>query len=156
MVKDTLEKWHHMDESYTAIALWNCSSIIKKFPDKVEFSKLKTLFLEGGRKRNRDFLVVFGFPSLPNLKTLWCHNCMLKNFSSSLTNMRSLEILALIGTEIDEISEELVKLSALQYIRLSGVEFEEEMNIPPNLVSRRFCASQTTKVRYSSWRKLWY
>ncbi|MBA0625394.1 hypothetical protein Godav_010596, partial [Gossypium davidsonii] len=124
------------------IALWNCSSIIKKFPDKVEFSKLNTLFLEGGRKRNRDFLVVFGtffeemkalqvlllqcvsfplkgFPSLPNLKTLWCHNCMLKNFSSSLTNMRSLEILALIGTEIDEISEELVKLSALQYIRLN-------------------------------------
>ncbi|XP_052486515.1 probable disease resistance protein At4g27220 isoform X2 [Gossypium raimondii] len=189
MVKDTLEKWPHMDESYTAIALWNCSSIITKFPDKVEFSKLKILFLEGGRKRNRAFLVVFGtffeemkalqvlllqcvsfplkgFPSLPNLKTLWCHNCMLKNFSSSLTNMRSLEILALIGTEIDEISEELVKLSALQYIRLnllrripkyfnyspthdegiifppgldlglSGVEFEEEMNIPPNLVSR--------------------
>ncbi|TYI85180.1 hypothetical protein E1A91_D05G421900v1 [Gossypium mustelinum] len=200
MVKDTLEKWPHMEESYTAIALWNCSSIIKKFPDKVEFSKLKTLFLEGGRKRNRDFLVVFGtffeemkalqvlllqcvsfplkgFPSLPNLKTLWCHNCMLKNFSSSLTNMKSLEILALIDTEIDEISEELVKLSALQYIRLnllrripkyfnyspthdegifnyspthnegiisppsldlglSGVEFEEEMNIPPNLVSR--------------------
>ncbi|KAL1103081.1 hypothetical protein V6Z11_D05G412100 [Gossypium hirsutum] len=142
MVKDTLEKWPDMDESYTAIALWNCCSIIKKFPDKVEFSKLKTLFLEGGRKRNRDFLVVFGtffeemkalqvlllqcvsfplkgFPSLPNLKTLWCQDCMLKNFSSSLTNMRSLEILALIGTEIDEISEELVKLSALQYIRLN-------------------------------------
>ncbi|MFQ6641311.1 hypothetical protein Gotur_015503 [Gossypium turneri] len=57
---------------------------------------------------------------------------MLKNFSSSLTNMRSLEILALIGTEIDEISEELVKLSALKYLRLCG----EKMNIPPNLASR--------------------
>ncbi|TYI85159.1 hypothetical protein E1A91_D05G420100v1 [Gossypium mustelinum] len=134
MVKDTLKEWPHMDESYTAIALWNCSSIIKNFPDKVEFSKLKTLFLEGERKWNRDdFLVVSGtffeemkalqvlllqrvsfspkgFPSLPNLKTLWCHNCNLENFSSSLTNMRSLEILALIDTEIDEISEELVKL----------------------------------------------
>ncbi|MFQ6669637.1 hypothetical protein Gotur_034807 [Gossypium turneri] len=130
MVKDTLEEWPHMDESYTAIALWNCSSIIKKFPDKVEFSKLKTLFLEGERERNPyDFLVVFGFPSLPNLKTLWCHDCMLKNFSSSLTNMRSLEILALVDTEIDEISEELVKLSALKYLRLSGNVFEE-MNIP--------------------------
>ncbi|KAK8300808.1 hypothetical protein V6Z12_D05G418400 [Gossypium hirsutum] len=169
MVKDTLEEWPHMDESYTAIALWNCSSIINIFPDKVEFSKLKTLFLEGERKRNRDdFLVVLGtffeemkalqvlllqrvsfslkgFPSLPNLKTLWCYNCRLKNFSSSLTNMRSLEILALIGTEIDEISEELVKLSALKYLRLSSEfeeleefeEFEEfKMNIPPNLVSR--------------------
>ncbi|KAB1669994.1 hypothetical protein ES319_1Z207800v1 [Gossypium barbadense] len=169
MVKDTLEEWPHMDESYTAIALWNCSSIIKKFPDKMEFSKLKTLFLKGERKRKRDdFLEVFGtffeemkalqvlllqlvsfelkgFPSLPNLKTLWCYNCRLKNFSSSLTNMRSLEILALIGTEIDEISEELVKLSALKYLRLSSEfeeleefeEFEEfKMNIPPNLVSR--------------------
>ncbi|KAB1670900.1 hypothetical protein [Gossypium barbadense] len=160
MVKDTLEEWPHMDESYTAIALWNYSSIIKKFPDKMEFSKLKTLFLEGERKRKRDdFLVVSGtffeemkalqvlllqrvsfslegFPSLPNLKTLCCHDCMLKNFSSSLTNMRSLEILALIDTEIDEISEELVKLSALKYLRLSGDEYEREMNIPPNLVSR--------------------
>ncbi|MFQ6664743.1 hypothetical protein Gotur_031741, partial [Gossypium turneri] len=61
---------------------------------------------------------------------------MLKNFSSSLTNMRSLEILALTATEIDEISEELVKLSALKYLRLSGVGFRKEMNIPPNLVSR--------------------
>ncbi|KAB1670391.1 hypothetical protein ES319_1Z171400v1 [Gossypium barbadense] len=154
MVKDTLKEWPHMDESYTAIALWNCSSIIKIFPDKVEFSKLKTLFLEGERKWNRDdFLVVSGtffeemkalqvlllqrvsfspkgFPSLPNLKTLWCHNCNLENFSSSLTNMRSLEILALIDTEIDEISEELVKLSALKYLRLSGVAIRKEMNIP--------------------------
>ncbi|KAK8300780.1 hypothetical protein V6Z12_D05G416400 [Gossypium hirsutum] len=160
MVKDTLEEWPHMDESYTAIALWNCSSIIKKFPDKMEFSKLKTLFLEGERKRKRDdFLVVSGtffeemkalqvlllqrvsfslegFPSLPNLKTLCCDDCMLKNFSSSLTNMRSLEILALIDTEIDEISEELVKLSALKYLRLSNFGVGREMNIPPNLVSR--------------------
>ncbi|TYH74853.1 hypothetical protein ES332_D05G432300v1 [Gossypium tomentosum] len=161
MVKDKLKEWPHMDESYTAIALWNCSSIIKNFPDKVEFSKLKTLFLEGEWKRNRDdnFLVVFGtffeemkalqvlllkcvsfslkgFPSLPNLKTLCCVDCELENFSSSLTNMRSLEILALIGTKIDEISEELVKLSALKYFCLSGVGVEKEMNIPPNLVSR--------------------
>ncbi|PPD81456.1 hypothetical protein GOBAR_DD21609 [Gossypium barbadense] len=160
MVKDTLKEWPHMDESYTAIALWNCSSIIKIFPGKVEFSKLETLILEGERKRNRDdFLVVSGtsfeemkalqvlllkrvsfspkgFRSLTNLKTLWCQDCMLKNFSSSLTNMGSLEILALIGTKIDEISKELVKLSALKYLRLSGVGFEEEMNIPPNMVSR--------------------
>ncbi|KAK8300802.1 hypothetical protein V6Z12_D05G417800 [Gossypium hirsutum] len=141
MVKDTLEEWPHMDESYTAISLWNCSSIIKKFPDKVEFSKLKTLFLEGEKKRKRDdFLVVFvtffeemkalqvlllqhvsfslkGFPCLPNLKILWCFNCMLENFSSSLTNMRNLEILALISTKIDGINEELLKLSTLKYLQ---------------------------------------
>ncbi|KAK8300791.1 hypothetical protein V6Z12_D05G417100 [Gossypium hirsutum] len=159
MVKDTLKEWPHMDESYTAIALWNCSSIIKIFPDKVEFSKLKTLFLEGEGKWNRDdFLVVFGtvfeemkalqvlllkrvsfslkgFPSLPNLKTLWCFSCMLKNLPS-LTNMRSLEILALIGAKIDGINEELLKLSTLKYLRLSGVVQNVPLPPQPNLVSR--------------------
>ncbi|MFQ6641842.1 hypothetical protein Gotur_015959 [Gossypium turneri] len=47
MVKDELKEWPDMDGCYSAIALWNCSSNIKKFPDKVEFSKLKTLILEG-------------------------------------------------------------------------------------------------------------
>ncbi|KAG8492614.1 hypothetical protein CXB51_010042 [Gossypium anomalum] len=59
MVKDKLKEWPDMVESfecYTAIALWNCSSNIKDFPDKVEFSKLKTLFLHGEWKG--DFLVV--------------------------------------------------------------------------------------------------
>ncbi|XP_017604345.2 disease resistance protein At4g27190-like [Gossypium arboreum] len=156
MVKDKLKEWPDMVESfecYTAIALWNCSSNIKKFLDKVEFSKLKALFLHGEWKG--DFLVVSssffeemkalqvlvlrrvyfslqGFHSLPNLKILWCEDCKLENFSSSLTNMRSLEILALIETEIDEISEELVKLSTLKYLRFaSGV-----MKIPSKLVSR--------------------
>ncbi|KAG8492632.1 hypothetical protein CXB51_010085 [Gossypium anomalum] len=163
MVKDKLKEWPDMVESfecYTAIALWNCSINIKNFPDKVEFSKLKTLFL-GGEEDWDDLLVVSstffeemkalqvlylesvcfslkGFHSLPNLKTLWCEDCKLENFSSSLTNMRSLEILALVETEIDEISEELVKLSTLKYLYLSDVEVgeEEEMNFAPNLVSR--------------------
>ncbi|KAK5834362.1 hypothetical protein PVK06_018239 [Gossypium arboreum] len=50
MVKDKLKEWPDMVESfecYTAMALWNCCSNIKNFPDKVEFSKLKTLFLVG-------------------------------------------------------------------------------------------------------------
>ncbi|KAK8300783.1 hypothetical protein V6Z12_D05G416600 [Gossypium hirsutum] len=164
MVKDELKEWPDMDGCYGAIALWNCSSNIKKFPDKVEFSKLMTLILEGDwdcdwrwdlrqkRKRKRgDLLVVssiffeemkvlqvlylesvsfspIGFHSLPNLKTLCCVDCELGNFSSSLKNMRSLEILALIGTKIDEISEELVKLSTLKYLRLSSVGVEEEIN----------------------------
>ncbi|XP_052883614.1 protein SUPPRESSOR OF npr1-1, CONSTITUTIVE 1-like [Gossypium arboreum] len=157
MVKGKLKEWPDMVESfecYTAIALWNCSSNIK-FPDKVEFSKLKTLFLHG--EEVGDLLVVSstffeemkalqvlflsnvnfslkGFHSLPNLKTLWCEYCKLENFSSSLTNMRSLEILVLISTRIDEISEELVKLSTLKYLRLYGVE--ATMKIPPKLVSR--------------------
>ncbi|KAH1063275.1 hypothetical protein J1N35_028262 [Gossypium stocksii] len=170
MVKDKLKEWPDMVESfecYTAIALWNCSSNIKNFPDKVEFSKLKTLFLGGERKwkwkwKRDDLLVVSstffeemkalqvlyfrsvyfslkGFHFLPNLKTLWCEYCKLENFSSSLTNMRSLEILALIWTEIDEISEELGKLSTIKYLRLSHFEVDEEekeMKIPPKLVSR--------------------
>ncbi|KAA3452945.1 putative disease resistance protein [Gossypium australe] len=163
MVKDKLKEWPDMVErfeGYTAIALWNCSSNIKKFPDKVEFSKLETLFLQGEWKRNQDdFLVVSstffeemkalqvlylewlslkGFHSLPNLKTLCCGFCKVENFSSLLTNMRSLEILALFYTDIDEISEELVKLSGLKYLRLDVrvEEDEEAMKIPPKLVSR--------------------
>ncbi|KAB2086332.1 hypothetical protein ES319_A04G023900v1 [Gossypium barbadense] len=161
MVKDKLKEWPDMVESfecYTAIALWNCSSNIK-FPDEVEFSKLKTLFLKGERKwRRDDFLVVSStffeemkalqvlflqhvgfsaerFPSLPNLKTLCCDSCELKNFPSSLTN---LEILSLFNTKIYGISEELVKLSTLKYLRLSEVQFyeESEMRIQPSLVSR--------------------
>ncbi|KAG8492564.1 hypothetical protein CXB51_009971 [Gossypium anomalum] len=159
MVKDKLKEWPHMVESfecYTAIALWNCSSNIK-FPDKVEFSKLKTLFLQREWKGD-DLLVVSGtffeemkalqvlflqhvsfsakrFPFLPNLKTLWCVRCELKNISSSLTN---LEILALFKTKIYGISEELVKLSTLKYLRLSKVQFyeESEIRIQPSLVSR--------------------
>ncbi|KAG8492607.1 hypothetical protein CXB51_010046 [Gossypium anomalum] len=161
MVKDKLKEWPDMVESfecYTAIALWNCSSNIKIFPDKVEFSKLKTLFLGG---EWNDLLVVSstffegmkalqalylkcvrfslkGFHSLPNFKTLGCFRCKLKNFSS-LTNMKSLEILVLIETEIDEISEKLMNLSTLKYLRLYNVkveEEEEEMKFPPKLVSR--------------------
>ncbi|KAA3452954.1 putative disease resistance protein [Gossypium australe] len=159
MVKDKLKEWPDMVESfegYTAIAFWNCSSNINKFPDKVEFSKLKTLFVQG-ESEWKDFLVVSntffeemkalevlylkyvsfslkGFHSLPYLRTLWCFRCKVENFSSSLTNMRSLEILALIRTEIDDINEELVKLFTLKYLRLSppsGVT-----NFPPKLVSR--------------------
>ncbi|TYJ38886.1 hypothetical protein E1A91_A04G025400v1 [Gossypium mustelinum] len=161
MVKDKLKKWPDMVESfecYTAIALWNCSSNIK-FPDKVEFSKLKTLFLKGEWKwRRDDFLVVSStffeemkalqvlflqhvslsakrFPSLPNLKTLCCVRCELKIFPSSLTN---LEILALSETKIFGISEKLVKLPTLKYLRLSGVQFyeESEIKIHPSLLSR--------------------
>ncbi|KAG4203960.1 hypothetical protein ERO13_A04G018166v2 [Gossypium hirsutum] len=138
MVKDKLKEWPDMVESfecYTAIALWNCSSNLKNFPDKVEFSKLKTLFLQGEQKA--DSLVVSStfFEEMKALQVLYLRNyCKLENFSSSLTNMRSLEILALISTGIDEISEELVKLSTLKYLRLSGVE--ATMKIPPKLVSR--------------------
>ncbi|TYG71951.1 hypothetical protein ES288_D05G440600v1, partial [Gossypium darwinii] len=150
MVKDKLKEWPHMVGCYTAIALWNCSSNIKNFPDKVEFSKLKTLFLKGGA--GDDLLVVpntffeemkalrvlllenvfplKGFHSLPNLKTLCCIRCKLENFSSSLTNMRSIEILALFETKFDEISEELVKLPALKLLFVA-VEEEEEIDFPP-------------------------
>ncbi|XP_052883715.1 probable disease resistance protein At4g27220 [Gossypium arboreum] len=169
MVKDKLKEWPDMDESsecYTAIALFHCSSNIQNFPEKVNISKLKTSFLYGVEEGN-DLAVVSstffeemkalqvlylhnisfspkGFHSLPNLKTLFCLNCKWEHLSSSLTNMRSLEILSLFGTKIDEISEGLVKLSTLKYLRLSSrrieeravEEEEEEMIFPPKLVSR--------------------
>ncbi|KAH1063245.1 hypothetical protein J1N35_028232 [Gossypium stocksii] len=158
MVKDKLKEWPDMVESfecYTAIALWKCSSNITNFHDKLEFTKLKTLFLQGDEwdgllvvsstffEEMKALQVLYlqfvcfslkEFHSLPNLKTLWCEYCKLENFSS-LTNMRSLEILTLIETEIDEISEELMKMSTLKYLRLYDGEVEE-MKFPPKLVSR--------------------
>ncbi|KAA3452948.1 putative disease resistance protein [Gossypium australe] len=158
MVKDELKEWPDMVESfegYTAIALWNYCSNIKKFPDKVEFSKLKTLFLQGESKRYQDDLLVVsstffeemkalqvlflqrvyfslkGFHSLSNLKTLWCEDCKLENFSSSLTNMRNLEILALIGTQIDEIEDFVFPKLQRYNIVVGGFyfSFEEALTI---------------------------
>ncbi|KAH1063319.1 hypothetical protein J1N35_028306 [Gossypium stocksii] len=98
-------------ECYTAIALWNCSSNIK-FPDKVEFSKLKTLFLAAKSKWDC-FLVVSStfFEEMKALQVLYLQMsvsqqkdslpyqisklcavivCQLKNFPSSLTNLENL------------------------------------------------------------------
>ncbi|KAL1174608.1 hypothetical protein V6Z11_A04G026100 [Gossypium hirsutum] len=149
MVKDKLKKWPDMVESfecYTAIALWNCSSNIK-FPDKVKFSKLKTLILQG--EDWVDLLVVSStffeemkalqvlflqhvnfsakrFPSLPNLKTLCCVRCELKIFPSSLTN---LEILALFETKIFGISEKLVKLPTPKLTSLQELHVHSQNTI---------------------------
>ncbi|KAA3452946.1 putative disease resistance protein [Gossypium australe] len=160
MVKDKLKEWPNMVESfkgYTAIALWNCCSNII-FPDKVKFSELKTLFLHGEWKEEGDGLLVVsstffekmealqvlylrrvkfslkGFNWLLNLKTLWCEDCQLENFSSSLKNI-SLEILALIDTEIDKISEDLVNL---KYLRLASRNRSSEFYFPPELVVSRY------------------
>ncbi|KAB1670862.1 hypothetical protein, partial [Gossypium barbadense] len=78
----TLKEWPDMDGCYSAIALWNCSSNIKKLPDKVEFSKLKTLILEGDwdcdwnwdlrqkRKRKRGDLLVVSSIFFEEMKAL--------------------------------------------------------------------------------------
>ncbi|KAK5834321.1 hypothetical protein PVK06_018198 [Gossypium arboreum] len=135
MVKDKLKEWPDMVESfecYTAIALWNCSSNIK-FPDKVEFSKLKTLCLEG--EDWDDLLVVSStfFEEMKALQVLYLEKVYfsLKGFNS-LPNLKTLNC----------ISEELVKLSTLKYLRLSKESIfhqyyeESEMRIQPSLVSR--------------------
>ncbi|XP_052486475.1 putative disease resistance protein At5g05400 [Gossypium raimondii] len=82
MVKDELKEWPDMDGCYSAIALWNCSINIKKLPDKVEFSKLKTLILEGDwdcdwnwdlrqkRKRKRGDLLVVSSIFFEEMKAL--------------------------------------------------------------------------------------
>ncbi|KAK8661648.1 hypothetical protein V6N13_091245 [Hibiscus sabdariffa] len=158
MVKDGLKEWPNAGESlgsYTAMALWNCSCL-NHFPEKVEFSKLKTLFLKGKDlssvsstcfKEMKVLQVVFlrhvyfsleGLQSLTNLPTLCCVECKLGNFSSSLRNMRNLEILALFDTDIDEILEELVELSTLKSLYICYDEDEEErmISLPPNLLPR--------------------
>ncbi|KAK8671041.1 hypothetical protein V6N13_037651 [Hibiscus sabdariffa] len=158
MVKDKLKEWPNVVESlgsYTAMALRDCGCL-NHFPKTVEFPKLKTLFLNGegsGLVLSTDFeemkglQVLFvsdidfsleGLQSLTNLRTLCLGNCKLKNISSSLRNMRRLEILALFDTDIDEITEELAELSTLKslYIRYDEDEEKRIISFPPNLLSR--------------------
>ncbi|XP_038992308.1 probable disease resistance protein At4g27220 isoform X1 [Hibiscus syriacus] len=154
MVKDGLKEWPNAVESfgcYTAIALWNCSCL-NHFPKNVEFSKLKTLFLKGRGLQSVSSTIfeemkalqllylinvcfsLEGLQPLTKLRTLCLGNCKLENTSSSLRNMRNLEILVLFCTDIDEISEELVELSTLKSLYLSHKE--KHINIPPNLLPR--------------------
>ncbi|TYJ38828.1 hypothetical protein E1A91_A04G020500v1 [Gossypium mustelinum] len=155
MVKDELKEWPHMVENfgcYTGIALWNCSINIDNFPDKVKLSKLKILVVSGKEilrvsstffeeMKSLHVLILIdvnfsleGLQSLTNLRTLCCIDCKPENLSS-LTHMRNLEILALFGTNTDEILEDLVELSTLKSLYLSHDE-EQQINFPPNLLSR--------------------
>ncbi|KAG8492633.1 hypothetical protein CXB51_010099 [Gossypium anomalum] len=153
MVKDELKEWPDMDGCYTAIALWNCSrgwkgdSLVVSNTFFEEMKALQLLYLKRFSLK--------GFHSLPNLKTLWCENCKLENFSSLLTNMRSLEILALISTEIDEINEELVELSELKYLHLYDVrkignKSVRTLNFPPKLVSRLTSLQELHVINYEN------
>ncbi|KAL4269793.1 hypothetical protein GQ457_HM001380 [Hibiscus cannabinus] len=158
MVKEGLKEWHNVVESfgcytYNAMALWNCSCL-NHFPKTVEFPKLKTLFVEGkdvGQVLSTDFeemkalqvlllrnvcFSMEGIQSLTNLRTLCCEKCKLENISS-LRNMKRLEILALVNTDIYEIPEELVELSTLKSLYLSHWDqWDHEIHFPPNLFSR--------------------
>ncbi|KAK5834369.1 probable disease resistance protein At4g27220 [Gossypium arboreum] len=155
MVQDELKEWPHMVENfgcYTGIALWNCSSHIDNFPDKAKLSKLKILVVSGKEilrvsstffeeMKSLHVLILIdvnfsleGLQSLTNLRTLCCIDCKPENLSS-LTHMRNLEILALFGTNTDEILEDLVELSTLKSLYLSHDE-EQQINFPPNLLSR--------------------
>ncbi|KAL4386326.1 hypothetical protein GQ457_09G022620 [Hibiscus cannabinus] len=150
MVKDGLKEWPNVGESlgsytYTAMALWNCSCL-NHFPKTVEFPKLKTLFLDGedlGQVLGSDFegmkalqflflsevsFSLEGLQSLTNLRTLCCVNCRLENMSR-------LEILALIETDIDEISEDLVELSTLG----SRNPFPPKLVIQVDIAARTSC-----------------
>ncbi|KAL4319709.1 hypothetical protein GQ457_18G000320 [Hibiscus cannabinus] len=156
MVKDRVKEWSNVVASlgcYTAIALWNCSCL-NHFPRNVKFSKLKTLFLEGKNLQSvpstcfeemEALQVLFlkdvsfsleGLQSLTNLRTLCCVECKLGNCSSSLRNLRNLEILALFYTNIDEIPENLVELPSLKSLYLSHDEERRIISFPLALWSR--------------------
>ncbi|KAK8661703.1 hypothetical protein V6N13_091299 [Hibiscus sabdariffa] len=156
MVKDRVKEWPNVVASfgcYTAIALWNCSCL-NHFPRNVKFSKLKTLFLEGKNLQSvpstcfeemEALQVLFlkdvsfsleGLQTLTNLRTLCCVECKLGNLSSSLRNLRNLEILALFYTNIDEIPENLVELPSLKSLYLSHDEERRIISFPLALWSR--------------------
>ncbi|WRX28264.1 RNA recognition motif domain - like 10, partial [Theobroma cacao] len=107
MVKNKLTEWPKSEifGCYTTISLWNIK--IDNFPDKLEFSKLKTLFLTGedylrvpskffeGMKTLRVLFlqrVVFSIEALQfltNLRTLCIMRCDVENISS-LRNLENL------------------------------------------------------------------
>ncbi|XP_017980144.1 PREDICTED: probable disease resistance protein At4g27220 [Theobroma cacao] len=152
MVKNELTEWPKSEifGCYTTISLWNIK--IVNFPDKLEFSKLKTLFLTGedylrvpskffeGMKTLRVLFlqrVVFSMEALQfltNLRTLCIMRCDVENISS-LRNLENLESLSLIRTYIDELPEELVELRRLKSLYIFWVG-DEDRHVPPNLISR--------------------
>ncbi|KAK6269682.1 hypothetical protein POUND7_006787 [Theobroma cacao] len=152
MVKDGLTEWHMSERfgCYTAISLWNIE--INHLPNKVEFSKLKTLFLKGNNSLRVScaffermttlrvlllqdvVLTLKALKFLTNLRTLCFINCELENISS-LSNMENLEIFALVDTNIHELPEELVELLRLKSLYFSYNK-EPYCYFPPNLLSR--------------------
>ncbi|KAK6269681.1 hypothetical protein POUND7_006786 [Theobroma cacao] len=152
MVKDVLTEWHMSERfgCYTAISLWNIE--INHLPNKVEFSKLKTLFFKGKNSLRvscaffermttlqvlllQDVaLTLEALKFLTNLRTLCIINCELENISS-LKNVENLEILALLKTNIYGPPKEIVGLHKLKslYISYSGVSLSY---FPLNLLSR--------------------
>ncbi|XVF03889.1 hypothetical protein REPUB_Repub05bG0032100 [Reevesia pubescens] len=153
MVKDGLTEWPKLTESfgcYEAISLWNCD--ISNFPEKLKFSKLKTLILVGknplivpstffvGMKALKVLFlidVIFSLEALQyltNVRTLWFVSCELKNISSAWRYMENLEILALVDTYIQELPEEL-EGCGLKLLYFSSSE-EQHCKFPPKLLSR--------------------
>ncbi|EOY12407.1 Cc-nbs-lrr resistance protein [Theobroma cacao] len=152
MVKDGLMEWPMSERFgyYTAISLWNIE--IKHLPNKVEFSKLKILFLKGKNSLRVScaffermttlrvlllqdvVLTLKALQFLTNLRTLCIINCELENISS-LRNLENLGIFALLETNIYELPEELVGLHKLKSLYFSYNE-EPYCYFPPNLLSR--------------------
>ncbi|XP_017979661.1 PREDICTED: probable disease resistance protein At4g27220 [Theobroma cacao] len=152
MVKDWLTEWPMSERfgCYTAISLWNIE--INHLPNKVKFSKLKTLFLTGNNSLRVScaffermttlqvlllqdvVLALKALQFLTNLRTLCIINCELENISS-LRNLENLEIFALLETNIYELPEELVGLHKLKSLYFSYDE-GPYCYFPPNLLPR--------------------
>ncbi|KAK6269684.1 hypothetical protein POUND7_006789 [Theobroma cacao] len=153
MVKNKLTEWPNSEnfDCYTAISLWN--SKIDNFPERLEFSKLKTLilsrmdcqivpstFFEGMNALQILFLEhlefsMEAFKFLTNLRIMRIVKCGLQEDISSLRNLKNLEFLELTSVRFEELPEELLELRRLKslYFSCSG---DGPINVPPNLLSR--------------------
>ncbi|PPD69866.1 hypothetical protein GOBAR_DD33251 [Gossypium barbadense] len=145
--------------------LKECSNI-DNLPDKVKLSNLKILVLSGKEMlrvsstffeemKSLHVLILIdvyfsleGLQSLTNLRTLCCIDCKPENLSS-LTHMRNLEILALFGTNTDEILEDLVELSTLKSLYLSHDE-EQQINFPPQLAIKVIVLTSLQELHVTS------
>ncbi|EOY12411.1 Disease resistance RPH8A-like protein [Theobroma cacao] len=153
MVKNELTEWPNSEnfDCYTAISLWN--SKIDNFPERLEFSKLKTLILSGrdyqivpstffeGMKAlqilflERHVFSMEAFQFLKNLRILRIVRCGLQEDISSLRNLKNLEFLEWNSVHFEELPEELLELRRLKSLYFSCFG-DGPINVPPNLLSR--------------------
>ncbi|XP_010256484.1 PREDICTED: probable disease resistance protein At4g27220 isoform X2 [Nelumbo nucifera] len=168
-----LEEWPTMESTadYTAISL--IYHRIRKLPNSLEFSKLRTLvlrrayvqmeipdtFFQGMMAlRSLDMSFNYGLHILPssiqwltNLRTLNLQECIILEDISMLGNLKGLVILNLSGCEyIEGLPENMAQLTNLRSLNLTGASGIKI--IPPNVIS---CWSQLEELLMDSSFKDW-
>ncbi|XWS65124.1 hypothetical protein CRYUN_Cryun05aG0063900 [Craigia yunnanensis] len=150
---DVLKEWPDKERMNNCCTIYLRSpSIITELPDEMECSGLRFLYMahDGSVKIPANFFRLterlkvldftgMHFPSLPesinrltNLHTLCLDHCVLEDISI-IGNLKSLEILSLFQSDIEELPRGIAELTRLRLLNLSCTELKI---IPPNVLSK--------------------